>query len=133
MKYRVFHLFALFMAAALVLAGCLSDKQTSNLEADAVGSSVPALVKLQQKNVLEYVISSSRLTSAPPSGDWQLDADAQSNGGYRFRSGSWLMVILPATDKDGNQQVIIIETVKDSSWCGVIQPDGSIIDTCFRR
>jgi hypothetical protein len=116
------------MLAALMLTACSPSDLTG-----AVDNSVPALVKLQQKNVLEYVSASSRLSAVPSTESWQLDTKRQSNGEYRFYSGSWLMIILPARVEGGNQQVVLIETVKDTSWCGFIKPDGGIVESCFKR
>lgn len=128
MNQKVFGLLVLFVFAAFGVVGCVSGQQTSNLE----GVVLPAAVKLAQLNVLEYVTSASRLPAVPSSADWQLDKDTSSNGEYRFYSGSWRMIICPAV-KAGVQQVIITDTAKDASWCGFIEPDGDIVDTCFRR
>lgn len=129
MNYRMPCLFMLLVFSVLGVAGCVSGQQASNLE----GVVLPAAVKLAQGNVLEYVTSASRLSSVPSSAAWRLDKDASSNGEYHFYSGNWLMIIRPAASKDGNQQVVILETVQDASWCGVIEPDGNIVDTCLRR
>ena len=129
MNHKMLRLFMLFVLSTLGVVGCVSSQQASNLE----GVVLPAAVELAQVNVLEYVTSASRLPSVPASAEWQLDKDTSSNGKYRFHSGNWLMVICPATAKDGNQQVVIIDTVQDASWCGFIEPDGDIVDTCFRR
>ena len=116
------------MLSALGLVGCASGQQASNLE----GVVLPVAVKSAQANVLEYVNSTSRLSSVPASADWQLDKNASSNGKYRFFNGNWMMIIFPAA-KDGMQQVIIMNMAQDASWCGFIESDGDIVDTCLSR
>jgi hypothetical protein len=133
MNPKVIRLLVIFTCAALVLSGCLPDPQASHLGAGAVLYTVPDLVRSEQKSVLEYLTTSSRLTSLPPSAAWSLDKATVTDGEYRFCSGDWLMIIYQAAADDGEQQVVIIDTVHDSSWCGYIKPDGQIIDSCYRR
>lgn len=128
MNQRMLCLFILIVLSALGLVGCASGQQASNLE----GVVLPVAVKSAQANVLEYVNSTSRLSSVPASADWQLDKNASSNGKYRFFNGNWMMIIFPAA-KDGMQQVIIMNMAQDASWCGFIESDGDIVDTCLSR
>ena len=128
MNQRMLCLFILIVLSALGLVGCASGQQASNLE----GVVLPVAVKSAQANVLEYVTSTSRLSSVPASADWQLDKNASSNGKYRFFNGNWMMIIFPAA-KAGMQQVIIINMAQDAAWCGFIESDGDIVDTCLSR
>lgn len=128
MNQRMLCLFILIVLSALGLVGCASGQQASNFK----GVVLPVAVKSAQANVLEYVTSTSRLSSVPASGDWQLDKNSSSNGNYRFISGSWLMIIFPAANA-GMQQIIIMDKAQDVSWCGFIESDGDIVDTCLSR
>lgn len=129
MSRKAFHLSAFFVSAALILSACTS----LNL-GNTADNSLPDLVKLQQENILEYVTASpSHLELVPSISNWQWEGAGRTNGEYRFSSGSWLMVILPAHQEGGDQEVLIIERSSDASWCGKIQPDGTVIDTCYRR
>ena len=133
MNQRAIRLIVIVMWAAVLLAGCLPKNPPSHLGSSAVLFTVPDLVRSEQKSVLEYVTTSSRLTSLPPSTAWLLDKETNPQDEYRFYSGNWLMIIYQTAKEDGNQQVVILDTVHDSSWCGYIKPDGQIIDACLRR
>ena len=124
MNHRIIRLFSLCMPAILLFAGCAPKDKPFMPVTGA------AMVEQARKNVLEYVISSSRLATAPPSADWQLDNEEQRQGEFHFRSGDWLMVIWLA-DADGNQQVIISNNVEKAFWCGYVTPDGHVVDTAY--
>ncbi|MBI3150862.1 MAG: hypothetical protein HYZ21_01905 [Chloroflexi bacterium] len=120
------------MAVIFLLTSCLSGDRRSIPVTGGEDASAPALVELARENVLEYVIS-SRLPTAPPSADWQLDNGEQLAGEYRFRSGDWLMIISPAERHEGNQRVVIINNVENISWCGYVELDGHVVDTAYIR
>ncbi len=129
MNHRIIQLFALCMPAILLLAGCAPKDKTSIPVTGPQDASVPAMTERARKNVLEYVISSSRLTTVPTSADWQLDNEEQRQGEFHFRSGDWLMVIRLADDE--SQQVFISNQVGKNFWCGYVAPDGHVVDTTY--
>ena len=129
MSRKAFRLSVIFVSAALILTACTSLNPGSTTD-----NSLPDLVKLQQENILEYVSASpSHLDLVPSISNWRWEGSGRTNGEYRFSSGSWLMVILPANLEGGDQEVLIIERGSHTSWCGRISPDGEIEDTCLRR
>ena len=91
------------------------------------------LTKLARENVLEYVISSSRVPTAPPRADWQLDGGKQLNGEYRFFNGDWVMLVWLADADEENQRVIIINKVENVAWREYVAPDGHVVDTAYYR
>jgi hypothetical protein len=121
------------MPAILFLAGCTPKDRPSIPVTGAEDVLTPALVQPALENVMEYVISSSRLANAPSSVDWQLDEGEQLEGEYHFRSGDWLMVIWLADADEENQRVVISNKVKKVFWCGYIRPDGDVVDTAYTR
>ena len=125
MNHRIIQLFSLCMPAILLFAGCAPKDKPFMPVTGA------AMVEQARKNVLEYVISSSRLATAPPSADWQLDQWEPLEGEYRFRSGDWLMVIWLANADQENQRVVIINKVESAYWCGHVQPDGHVVDNSY--
>lgn len=130
MNPKSIRLFALFAFVVPVFTGCLTNGQISDLDAEAKNST-PELIKLTQMSVLEHM-NSIHHVSIPATEEWRADASAGSNGEYCFRSGGWKMVIYPATDK-GNQRVVVIDAESDTFWCGSVEPDGDIADTCLMR
>ena len=133
MNDRMIRLFTLCMTAILLLAGCASKEQPSIPVTGAEDASIPAMIEPARENVLEYIISSSRLTNAPPSAEWQLDKDEQLEGEYHFRSGDWLMVVWLADTDEKNQRVIISNKAENAFWCGYVRPDGHVVDTAYIR
>lgn len=133
MNHRIVFLLPICMAVIFLLTSCLSGDRRSIPVTGGEDASAPALVELARENVLEYVISSSRLPTTPPSTDWQLDKGDQLTGEYRFHSGDWLMIILPAETYEGNQRVFIINNVENISWCGYVELNGHVVDTAYIR
>ena len=128
MNHRIIYP-TLCLSALLLLTGCLPKDRSFVPVTGAEDAFIPALIEQARGNVLEYVISSSRLAAIPPSADWQLDQSEPVEGKYRFRSGDWLMVIWLANADEENQQVVIINKVESAYWCGHVQPDGHVVDT----
>ena len=91
------------------------------------------LTKLARENVLEYVISSSRVANIPPSANWQLDDGQQLNGECRFCNGDWVMLVWLADAQEENERVIIINKVENIAWRGYVAPDGHVVDTAYYR
>jgi hypothetical protein len=133
MNHRIVCL-PLCLLAILLLTGCLPKDQPPIPVTGAEEASISALTELARENVLEYVISSSRVATAPPSSaDWQLDGEQQLNGEYRFCSGDWTMLVWLADAQEKNQRVIIINKVENVAWRGYVKPDGHVVDTAYYR
>jgi hypothetical protein len=136
-KYKMNHRLVclpLCLLAILLLTGCQSKDQPLIPVTGAENESISALTELARNNVLEYVISSSRVANAPPSSaEWQLDDGQQLNGEYRFRSGDWTMLVWPADANEENQRVMIINKIEKVAWCGYVAPDGHVVDTAYYR
>jgi hypothetical protein len=132
MNHRIVCL-TLCLQAILLLTGCLSKEQPLIPVTGAEDASIPVLTKLTRENVLEYVISSSRMATVPPSAGWQLEDGQQLNGEYRFCSGDWVMLVWPADANEENQRVIIINKVENVTWRGYVAPDGHVVDTAYYR
>lgn len=133
MNKRVGRFLALCLPILLLFAGCQPADKSVIPVTGGESAPVPAQVEMARENILEYVISSSRLATAPPSADWQLDGGEQREGEYRFRSGDWLMVIWLVDSQEGKQRVIIVNKVEKASWCGYVEPDGHVVDTAYTR
>src|SRR5512139_2376811 len=95
MNDRIIQLFALCLPAILLFAGCAPKDKTS-IPVTGAEDAIPAQVEQARVNVLEYVISSSRLANIPPNTDWQFDNRKQLEGEYHFLSGDWLMIVRAA-------------------------------------
>jgi hypothetical protein len=132
MNHRIVCLF-LCLLTILLMTGCQPKGQPLIPVTGAEEASISALTELARENVLEYVISSSRVGTAPPSADWQLDGGKQLNGEYCFRNGDWIMLVWPADAQEENQRVIIINKVENVAWRGYITPDGHVVDTAYYR
>jgi hypothetical protein len=136
-KYKMNHrivCLTLCLLTILLLTGCQPKDQALIPVTGAEEASISALTALARENALEYVISSSRVETAPPSSaDWQLDAGQQLNGEYCFRSGDWTMLVWPADANQENQRVIIINKVENVAWRGYVAPDGHVVDTAYYR
>jgi hypothetical protein len=125
-------LFALCMSGLLGLASCQSQAPTI-LPVTGLQQVAPAQVILARDNVLEYVLSSSRLAGLPQSADWQLEAGEASEKEYGFCSGDWQVRVWLADADDGNHTVIIINKVNHTSWTGYVTPKGHVVDTAYGR
>jgi hypothetical protein len=125
-------LFALGLPVLLLLTGCQSKAPTI-VPVTGPQQAAPALAVLARDSVLEYVLSSSRLTSLPKDADWQLDVSKGSEKDFCFRNDDWLMMIRLADADDGNQFVIIINKVSHASWIGYVTPNGHVVDTTYGR
>ena len=121
-----------YLLAILLLTACQPKDQPLIPVTGAEDASIPMLTKLARDNVLEYVVSSSRVPTAPPSADWQNDG-RQADGEYRFRSGDWVMLVRLADANEENEWVIIINKVEKVAWRGYIAPDGHVVDTAYYR
>lgn len=130
MSPKSIRLFALIAFVVPFFTGCLPKGQISDLDAEAKNSTSERM-KLTQMNVLEHLISAHQV-SVPPIEEWQAEAGMRSNGEYRFRSGGWKMMIVPIAG-EGNQRVVIIDPENGTFWCGFVEPDGDIADTCLMR
>ena len=133
MSHRNVHLFVLCIPPILLFARCLPNRQFVIPVTGEETAPVPALVEMAEENVLEYLISSSRLAIAPPGTDWQLDDGERQEDEYRFHSGDWLMVVWFDDAADAKQRVVIINKVEKASWCGYVESDGKVVDTSFTR
>ena len=132
MNHRIVCL-PLCLLAILLLTGCQSKEKPLIPVTGAEDASIPVLTKLARENVLEYVLSTSRVAAAPPNVDWQLDGGKKSNGEYCFRSGDWIMLVRLADANQENQRVIIINKVEKVVWRGYVAPDGHVVDTAYYR
>jgi len=132
MNHRIVCL-PLCLLAILLLTGCQPKEHSLIPVTGAEDASIPVLTKLARENVLKYVISSSRIATAPPSADWKLDSGQQLNGEYCFRSGDWTMLVRLADANQENQRVIIINKVENVAWRGYVAPDGHVVDTAYYR
>ncbi len=132
MNHRLVYL-PLCLLAFLLLTACQPKDQPFIPVTGAEDASIPMLTKLARENVLEYVISSSRVPTTPPNTDWQLDGGKQLNGEYRFCNGDWVMLVWLADAKEENQRVIIINQVENVAWRGYVAPDGHVVDTAYYR
>lgn len=126
-------LLSLGILIALLLTACQSKAKTLLPVTGPEEISLAAPAELARDSVLEYILSSSRLASLPPSADWQLEAAEQTRGEYHFRSGDWLMLIRLAGEGETNQKVILFNQVQQASWTGYITPDGRVVDTAYGR
>jgi hypothetical protein len=133
MSHRNVLLFVLCIPPILLLGGCLPNRQFVIPVTGEETAPVPALVEMAEENVLEYLISSSRLAIAPPGTDWQLDDGERPEDEYRFHSGDWLMVVWFDDAADAKQRVVIINKVEKASWCGYVESDGKVVDTSYTR
>jgi hypothetical protein len=113
--------------------GCQSPKQELIPITGDVNSPAPEQIKLARDNVLEYIISSSRLADIPGSAEWQLDIERQVNGQYFFHSGNWLMIVWAADADNENKQVVIHNKAENIFWCGYVKPNGQVKDTSYTR
>ena len=132
MNHRLAYL-PLCLLAILLLTACQSKDQPLIPVTGAEDATIPVLTRLARENVLEYVISSSRVPTAPPSADWQLDDGQQLNGEYCFRSGDWVMLVWLADAQNENERVIIFNQVENVVWRGYVAPDGHVVDTAYYR
>ena len=118
---------------AMLLAGCLHNDQFVIPVTGKEDTAVPVLVEMAKENVLGYLISSSRLATDPPDTDWQLDQEEQQEGVHRFHNGDWLMAIWFNDANDERSRVVIMNKVKNISWCGYVESDGHVVDTAWIR
>ena len=132
MNHRLVSL-PLCLLTILLLTSCQTNDQPLIPVTGAEDASIPMLTQLARENVLEYVISSSRVPTVPSSVEWQLDGGKQLNGEYRFRSGDWVMLVWLADADEENQRVIIINKIENVAWRGYVAPDGHVVDTAYYR
>ena len=133
MNRRVVRFLVLCLPVLLLFAGCQSEDKSIIPVTGKDSPIVPAQVELAHENVLEYVISSSRIADIPSSENWQLNHDKQTEGEYRFSSTTWLMIVWSADDQEENQKVVIQNQAKHAFWCGYVRPDGHVVDTSYTR
>ena len=128
-----FRLFALGTSAVLLFSACQSQpKQTFLPITGAEAPALPARVQVARDSVMDYLASSSRLAGLPLA-EWELDTAEASDTEYRFRSGDWQMLIRHADSVDGNQQIVLFNSVDRSSWTGYVTSDGRVVDTAYAR
>lgn len=120
----------LFVSAALLFTSCGSADRSFIPVTGADTVTVPAVVELTRGNVLKYVNGSSRFAGAPSELEWQLDEE-QFDGGYRYRSGDWLMVIWYGDAETQNQRIVLMNMAENIYWCGYVGQDGEVVDTSF--
>jgi hypothetical protein len=123
----------LCLCAMLLLTGCLPKGQSLIQITGAEVKSSRALIDMAHRNVLDYIISSSRVASIPSSSEWELENRQGTNGEYCFRSGNWTMLVWLADDHQQNQRVIIMNKVENILWWGYVKPDGHVVDTAYYR
>lgn len=133
MNHGIHHWFSLSVVTVLLLAGCQSSEQALLPVTGAEVAEHPAAVQLAHNQVLDYLITSSRLPGVPSSADWQPVTGGRPEGEYHFRSGDWLMIIRSATAEGENLMVSLINQVDRASWTGYITPDGRLVDTAYYR
>ncbi len=126
-------LFALCLSAVLLLSGCKPQAPVFLPVTGGKAISAPAQIEMARKNVVHYVVSSTRLASMPEDTDWQLDAQQPSDNQYSFHHGDWLIVILLTDNKNGNKQVVILNHPEKAAWTGYITPAGDVVDTYYIR
>lgn len=131
MNQWIVRLFSL--CAVLLLTGCQPQIQKLLPITGVEEVSLAAPAELARESVLQYILSSSRLETLPPSENWQVEAGEQAEGEYRFRSGDWLMLIRSADTGDAIQKVLIINPVEKASWTGYVTADGHVVDTAYGR
>jgi hypothetical protein len=135
MNHGIQRLFSLCFAVALLLAGCQSQTRERTFLPITGGEEVarPAAVEVARTQVLDYLLSSTRLPGVPPSADWQPESGELPEGEYHFRSGDWIMMIRLGDSNDSNQQILLINQADHAAWSGYITPDGRLVDTAYYR
>lgn len=129
MRHRVIRIGLFCLAGSLVLAGCQTAKKAFVPITGDGHASLPAQVESTRGQIVEYLISSSHLETAPPREGWQLEMAEQNDGGYHLLNGDWVMVVWSANAPKESQRVILRNKATHAVWCGYIQPDGQIVDT----
>jgi hypothetical protein len=133
MNHRIVCL-PLCLLIILLLTACQPKDQPLIPVTGVEEASISTRTELAREKTLEYVISSSRVPTAPPSSaDWQLDGGKQLNGEYRFCSSDWVMLVWLADANEENQRIIIINKVENIAWRGYVKPDGHVVDTTYYR
>jgi hypothetical protein len=126
-------LFVLCISIVLLLASCRSQAPAFLPVTGGKNATAPMQVELARRNVLKYILSSSRLASLPQDVDWQMEVSERSENEYHFRSGDWLIMIwLPNAD-GGTQRVVILNPIKKASWTGYVTAEGDVVDTHYTR
>jgi hypothetical protein len=126
-------MFVLCISIVLLLASCRSQAPAFLPVTGGKNASAPVQVELARRNVLKYILASSRLASLPQDVDWQMEVSEQSENEYHFRSGDWLiMVWLPSAD-GGTQRVVILNPIKKACWTGYVTAEGDVVDTHYTR
>ena len=133
MNHGIYRWVSLYIAAAMLLAGCQSKERALLPVTGAEVAEHPAAVQLAHSQVLDYLAASSRLPGVPSSANWQPEAGDLPEGGYRFRSGDWLMIIRLAATGEDRQQILLINQADHSGWTGYITSDGRVVDTAYYR
>lgn len=133
MNHGTLRKFFLCICLVVSFAGCRSQPQERTFLPITGGDEVarPAAVDVARNQVLEYLLSSARLTGVPQSADWQPESGEMPEGEYHFRSGDWLMII--RLRENNNQQVLLIHQTDHAGWTGYITPDGRLVDTAYYR
>lgn len=132
MNHKVLFLFMIIAFVLPALSGCRPESRTPDLVTSAQGASQRGLAELTLERVLEHMLSAHHIP-VPPGGEWQMEVNTRPDGEYRFRNDGMSMVIRLAVENEGNQHVVIIDAENAAFWCGSVEPDGDIIDTCLRR
>lgn len=132
MVKRVVRFLALCLPVLLWIVGCQSSDKSFIPVTGKDAAAMPAVVEQARIHVLDYVVSSSRLTNIPKTGNWQLDEE-QTEGEYHFSSGDWQMTVWMADAQDENERVIIRNKTEHAFWCGYVAPDGHVVDTAYTR
>lgn len=123
----------LSVCIAALLAACQPKAQKLLPITGAQEAALIAPAALARDHVLQYLVSSSRLVTLPPSTDWQLMEGEGPQREYEFRNGDWLMLVRMADSRYAHQEVILINQVAQASWSGYITPDGRVVDTAYGR
>jgi hypothetical protein len=115
----------------VLLTGC-QPAGASSIPVTGAEISIPEEIGLSRDTALNHLASSS-LKNIPNSLAWQLESGMYAGGEYHFVSGNRKLIILSAHGGSENQHIMLIDQVDKQYWCGIIKPDGSVVDTCLLR
>ena len=133
MNKRILFSLILCLPVVLWIASCQTTEDGDRAIIPVTGkNAVPATVELARENVLEYVISSSRVANIPPSSEW-ISSGESTAGEFHFVSGDWLMIVLFEEGQEANQRVFLRNQAKHAFWCGYVDSDGHVVDTTYTR
>ena len=121
------------MVTVLLLAACQPKPQTLLPITGGQDASLASPAERARETVLDYILSSDRFATMPPSTDWQMEVGEQPEGIYQFRNGDWLILVRLPDARRANEQILLLNKVEQISWTGYITPDGRVVDTSYSR